>query len=70
MRLAKRAKLLLLPAMAVPLVLALYQYCWGEPYCERHIEALTLETGQWGIRLLLLSLLITTAAVSTPEESY
>ena len=59
MRLAKRAKLLLLPAMAVPLALRLFQYCWGEPYCGRHIEALTLETGQWGIRLLLLSLLIT-----------
>ena len=58
-RLAKQAKWLLIPAMAVPAVIAYFQYCHGTPYCQNDIEALTLDTGQWGMRMLMLSLMIT-----------
>ena len=58
-RIAKQAKWLLIPAMAVPAAIAYFQYCHGIPYCENDIEALTLDTGQWGVRMLMLSLMIT-----------
>ena len=55
----QQAKWLLIPAMAIPGVVAYFAYCHGVPYCESDIEALTLDTGQWGVRFLLLSLMIT-----------
>lgn len=58
-RMAKQAKWLLIPAMAVPGIIAYFQYCHGIPYCENDIEALTSDTGQWGVRMLMLSLTIT-----------
>jgi sulfoxide reductase heme-binding subunit YedZ len=55
---AKRAKLIVLPLSMVPLVIALLRYLadqWG----GNAIEAFTLDTGNWGIRLLLVTLAIT-----------
>jgi sulfoxide reductase heme-binding subunit YedZ len=55
---AKRAKLIVLPLSMVPLLIALLRYLadqWG----GNAIEAFTLDTGNWGIRLLLVTLAIT-----------
>lgn len=55
---AKRAKLIVLPLSMVPLVIALLRYL-GDQWGGNAIEAFTLDTGNWGIRLLLITLAIT-----------
>ncbi len=58
MQVAKRAKLVVLPLTMVPLVIALLRYL-GDQFGGNAIEAFTLDTGNWGIRLLLVTLAIT-----------
>ena len=55
---AKRAKLIILPLAMVPLAVALVRYL-GDQFGGNAIEAFTLDTGNWGIRLLLVSLAVT-----------
>ena len=55
---AKRAKLIVLPLSMVPLVIAALRYL-GDQWGGNAIEAFTLDTGNWGIRLLLVTLAIT-----------
>ena len=58
MQVAKRAKLVVLPLAMVPLAIALLRYL-GDQFGGNAIEAFTLDTGNWGIRLLLVTLAIT-----------
>lgn len=58
MQVAKRAKLVVLPLTMVPLAIALVRYL-GDQFGGNAIEAFTLDTGNWGIRLLLITLAIT-----------
>ena len=58
MQVAKRAKLIVLPLTMVPLVIALARYL-GDQFGGNAIEAFTLDTGNWGIRFLLITLAIT-----------
>ena len=58
MQVAKRAKLVVLPLTMVPLAIALLRYL-GDQFGGNAIEAFTLDTGNWGIRLLLVTLAIT-----------
>lgn len=58
LQVAKRAKLIVLPLSMVPLVIAMLRYL-GDQWGGNAIEAFTLDTGNWGIRLLLVTLAIT-----------
>lgn len=58
MQAAKRAKLIVLPLSMVPLLIALLRYL-GDQWGGNAIEAFTLDTGNWGIRMLLITLAIT-----------
>ena len=58
MQVAKRAKLVVLPLTMVPLAVALLRYL-GNQFGANPIEAFTLDTGNWGIRLLLITLAVT-----------
>ena len=57
-RIAKRAKLVVLPLTVVPLAVALLRYV-GDQFGANAIEAFTLDTGNWGIRMLLITLAVT-----------
>ena len=57
-QIAKLAKLVLLPLTMVPLAVALLRYL-GNQFGANPIEAFTLDTGNWGIRFLLITLAIT-----------
>ena len=55
---AKRAKLVVLPLTMVPLAVALVRY-YTDQFGVDAIGDFTLDTGNWGIRLLLVSLAVT-----------
>ena len=57
-QIAKRAKLVVLPLTMVPMAVALLRYL-GNQFGANPIEAFTLDTGNWGIRFLLITLAIT-----------
>ena len=57
-QMAKRAKLIVLPLTMVPLAVALIRYV-GNQFGANPIEAFTLDTGNWGIRMLLITLAVT-----------
>lgn len=55
---AKRAKVVVLPLTMVPLAVALVRY-YTDQFGVDAIGDFTLDTGNWGIRLLLLTLAVT-----------
>ena len=55
---AKRAKVVVLPLIMVPLAVALVRY-YTDQFGVDAIGDFTLDTGNWGIRLLLLTLAVT-----------
>ena len=55
---AKRAKLVVLPLTMVPLAVALVRY-YTDQFGVDAIGDFTLDTGNWGIRLLLVTLAVT-----------
>ena len=55
---AKRAKLVVLPLTMVPLAVGLVRY-YTDQFGVDAIGDFTLDTGNWGIRLLLVSLAVT-----------
>ncbi len=57
-QMAKRAKPVVLPLTMVPLAVALIRYL-GDQFGANPIEAFTLDTGNWGIRMLLITLAVT-----------
>ena len=61
---AKQAKLVVLPLTMVPLAVALVRY-YTDQFGVDAIGDFTLDTGNWGIRLLLVTLAVTPLREST-----